>query len=35
MPAGAKNTFLVPKAGFPQENGHDFCVRDYIFFKIE
>jgi hypothetical protein len=26
---------LAPKAGFPRENGHAFCVRDYIFFKIE
>jgi hypothetical protein len=25
----------VPKSGFPQENGHAFCVRDYIFFKFE
>jgi hypothetical protein len=37
MPAGAKNTFLAPKPGFPRENGNALCVADYvyIFFKFE
>jgi hypothetical protein len=33
MTAGAENTFLAPKPGFPRENGHEFCVRDCIYFK--